>query len=374
MISPSEFLSWLTSEKITQFAGVPDSVLKGLIAGIASNPDVDHHVTTANEGAAVAYAIGCYLERGQPAAVYMQNSGLGNALNPLISLAHKRVYGIPVLLVIGWRGEPGRHDEPQHLPQGAATRALLDAAGIANEVLDSSEAVAKHQVLHLIMRMRLDPQPHAILVPAKVFNEYKVGTFATLDLPLTREGALELVIQQIPQNARVVVTAGMLGREFWELRHQRSETLANDFLATGGMGHAVSIAHGIAQSSPFRPVWCLDGDGSVIMHLGTLPVIGAEKLRNLKHIVFNNFSHDSVGGQRTSAATIEFPVLARSVGYNWAKTVKSKSDVLDSLTQLDQVTGPALLEIQVRPGARENIGRPPAEIFQQGMTFAQPVD
>lgn len=373
MIRAGNFLLWLEKEGLSHIVGVPDSLLRELLAEVEFSWPRGNHIIAANEGGAVGHAIGVFLETGKPAVVYMQNSGLGNAVNPLTSLAHSAIYGTPVVLLIGWRGEPGKPDEPQHLVQGAITLRLLDAMNIPYEILSSQEVQAQSQLNKLVRISVENGGPVALVVPAGVFQASPRGP-TVLEEPsngMTREEALGLVLNQIPQTARVIATTGMLGRELWEQRSLRKQSHSNDFLTVGGMGHSSAIALGIAESSKAREVWCLDGDGALIMHLGTSAVIGNRKPSNLKHIIFNNFSHDSVGGQPTSMNTIDLPRFAESVGYYWVGRAKEPDEVLSLTTALKDSPALSMAEITIRRGSRSGLSRPPNTIFRRGVRFPQ---
>ena len=371
MINPDTFIDWLAEAGITKYVGVPDSLLKSIALTIDSHPQVEHHVIAANEGAAVGFAVGVYLESAKPAAVYLQNSGLGNAVNPLTALAHRDVYGVPMVLIIGWRGEPGRPDEPQHIVQGRITRELLDIIDVPFVVLDQSSDATLGQVRSLVQSTQDSPGPVAIIVPAGTFDTAKATRFATSEFPLTREEALFEVLSVIPEGDRIIATTGMLGRELWEIRKKSGQPTQNDFLVVGGMGHASAIAHGVATANPDATVWCLDGDGSLIMHLGSLAVIGNTRPRNLKHIIFNNYSHDSVGGQATAASSVDFEGLCRSIQYGWVGSTANRNDIHGLVHNLADTLGPALLELKVKKGARSNLGRPPTEVFTPGTHFSR---
>lgn len=369
MINPTVFLDWLAQAEVSHYAGVPDSLLKSLALAIDSHPEIDRHIISANEGAAVGFAVGVYLETEKPAAVYLQNSGLGNAINPLTALAHREVYGTPMVLIIGWRGEPGRPDEPQHMVQGRITGQLLDAVGVPYQVLSQEEQTARKQIQDLIDSMQASPGPVAIIVPAGSFDKATVSDSTQTQLTMTREDALSAVLSVLPVGDRVVATTGMLGRELWEIREKLGQSTENDFLVVGGMGHASAIAHGVASANPETTVWCLDGDGSLLMHLGSLAVIGDDQPHNLKHVLFNNYSHDSVGGQPTAARSVDFKNLCQSVSYSWVGSTVERGQITGLLRQLAKEDGPAMVELRVQKGARSNLGRPPTEVFAPGAHF-----
>ena len=369
MISPQALVAALAAKGITEFVGVPDSLLKPLISLLDRGPRVSKHVIAANEGAAIGFAIGVHLETGKPAAVYLQNSGLGNAVNPLTALAHRGVYGTPMVLLIGWRGEPGRSDEPQHLVQGEITLKLLELMGIPFVVVDQNSNAALDDVSKLIDSMRASPGPVAVVISAGVLEEIHVPSDEDEMLSMTREEALSEVLSVIPAGDRVIATTGMLGRELWEMRNRRVESVDHDFLVVGGMGHAAAIAHGVAFSNADCTVWCLDGDGSLLMHLGTLAVIGDTGTKNLKHVLFNNFSHDSVGGQPTAARSVDFERLCNSLSYVWAGSASSPEKATSVLENLSHTDGPVMAELRVKKGARSDLGRPPVDVFIAGTRF-----
>ena len=368
MIVPEEFVGWLAEQGINRYAGVPDSLLSPLIESLDASTSTAH-VVTASEGGAVGYAIGAFLESGSLCAVYMQNSGLGNAVNPLISLAHEKVYGIPMVLIIGWRGEPGRDDEPQHLVQGQVTVSLLDTLGIPSIILETDSSKAGPQIHRFLSEAATASGPIAILVRNKTFarpdNSIELGG----EFSLSREDALEAVAQKIPNNSRVIASTGMLGRELWELRERTSASHHNDFLVVGGMGHASSIALGIAEANPDVGVWCLDGDGAILMHLGSLAVIGQQKPANLRHIVFNNFAHDSVGGQSTAMGSVDTKKLIQGLGYTWLGSAATFTETSELSAELAAANGPGLVEVRIRTGARSNLGRPSQTIFAPRARF-----
>ncbi len=349
----------LTDNGFDFFAGVPDSLLKNFCAYVSENTRADRHVIAANEGAAVALAAGSYLASGRVGVVYMQNSGLGNAVNPLVSLAAPSVYGVPMLLVIGWRGEPGTKDEPQHVHQGRVTPDMLEALRIGYTELPTNSDEAE-RCLWKAMNLALDAAaPYALLVRKGTFEPH-FPVAAALDeaAPMTREAALTWALAAIDERAVVVATTGYTSRELWEHRRKRGEDDRADFLTVGSMGHASQVAMGVALRRPSRSVYCLDGDGAMIMHMGALAVIGSSGLKNLKHVVLNNGVHDSVGGQPTVCRDIDVPAIARACGYGFAATTDSLAGLAEVFPPFRASKGPCLLEIRIRPGARPDLGRP----------------
>lgn len=347
----------LRKQGLRFFTGVPDSLLKDFCAYITDQVPAADHVIAANEGNAVALAVGHFLGTGEPALVYMQNSGIGNGVNPLLSLADPEVYSIPMLLVIGWRGEPGVKDEPQHVKQGRIMTDLLDAMEIPWRVLDASTKDPAALISAACESMRERMGPAALLVRAGAFERYTLRADRPIDFPMTREDAVKAIVDALDPTDVVVSTTGKTSRELFEHR-KATGVPGNDFLTVGGMGHTASIAMGLARSQPARRVVCLDGDGSAIMHMGSLAVIGNSGLTNLLHVVINNGSHESVGGQPTVGHEIDFPTIARACGYRHASSVSTLEALRESVAMLRQVEGPALLEVKVRIGSRSNLGRP----------------
>jgi phosphonopyruvate decarboxylase len=339
------------------FAGVPDSLLKDFCAYVTDHAPSGDHVIAANEGNAVALAVGHFLGTGRPALVYMQNSGIGNAVNPLLSLADPEVYGIPMLLVIGWRGEPGVKDEPQHVKQGRRMTELLDAMEVPWFLLPPSIDDASGVIAEAGRVMRNRAGPVAVLVRAGTFDRYRLARDVVTDFPMNREDAVKCIAGQLQDDDVIVSTTGKASRELYEYR-QATGTVGNDFLTVGGMGHTASIAMGIAKARPERVVVCLDGDGSAIMHMGALAVIGNAGPPNLLHVLINNGSHDSVGGQPTVGYDIDIPGIAIACGYRQALTATTANEVKEQIARLRRDEGPVLLEVKVNKGARDDLGRP----------------
>jgi phosphonopyruvate decarboxylase len=288
----------------------------------------------------------------------MQNSGIGNAVNPLLSLADPEVYSIPMLMVIGWRGEPGVKDEPQHVKQGRRTTELLDAMEIPWFLLPATLDEASAMIEEAGRRMRERMGPVAILVRTGTFESYELRQDAVTQFPMDREAAIKRIVDRLGDEDIVISTTGKASRELYEYRVERGDGLGNDFLTVGGMGHASSIAMGIAQGQPERVVVCLDGDGSTIMHMGALALIAQADLGNFLHVVINNGSHDSVGGQPTAGYDIDIPAIAMACGYRSAFSVTDADELEEQVTRLRQVQGPVMLEVRVNKGARKDLGRP----------------
>ena len=353
MIDVKKAYEALTASGIDMFTGVPDSLLKNICAYITDTAPHDKHIIAANEGNAVGIAAGHYLATGRPALVYMQNSGLGNTVNPLLSLADEKVYSIPMVLMIGWRGEPGVHDEPQHVKQGEVTLALLDAMQIPYVILEDTAQI-QAQVALAMQRMA----PTAIVVRKGTFGSYKLKNVRSNANPLSREAAMKLVVDHLRADDVIVSTTGKLSRELFEYREAQQQGHGHDFLTVGSMGHSSSIALGIALEKPQRRVFCFDGDGAFIMHTGALGIIASMKPKNLVHILFNNNAHESVGGQPTIGYEIDAVAMATASGYRQALRATTRQEMEDALQQLEHTDGPVLLELRVSIDSREDLGRP----------------
>ena len=382
MIKVDTFLACLQASGVTFFTGVPDSLLKSFCAYVTDTCG-ENHLIAANEGGAVGLAAGHYLATGKPALVYMQNSGQGNAVNPLASLADPDVYSIPMVLLVGWRGEPGVKDEPQHVKQGKVTLLLFETLGIPTEVLPEDESEALELTRKMVERAKSEKRPVALVVRKGLFAEYKLQNKVPDIAELKREDAIQGILSPLPDDTVVVSTTGMISREVYETRERLGQDHTRDFLTVGSMGHAIMIALGIAKAQPMRKVICLDGDGASIMHLGNMAICGQSSCSNLTHIVLNNAAHDSVGGQPTVGGKIDFEKIAEELGYNvlqspqdqyigarqlgveeiadgmkWLISVEEQvnQNEPDSLDELPKK--PNFILFQVAKGARKDLGRP----------------
>ena len=358
MLNCERLYNLLLEKGIEFYSGVPDSLLKHFCAFISDNTKEEKHTITANEGNAIALAAGYHIATGKIGLVYMQNSGQGNALNPLMSLADKEVYGIPMLLLIGWRGEPGVKDEPQHVKQGKITTSLLETLDIPYEILPQAQDEAKKVITKIINVAQEQSKPCALVVQKGTFESYKLKTIVQNRYVLSREEAIKTVISKVEPLDVVVSTTGKISRELFEYREEINEDHSRDFLTVGSMGHSSHIALGIALSQPERNVYCLDGDGSVIMHMGSMAIIGSKKPKRFKHIVLNNGAHDSVGGQPTVGFQIDIPKIAEACFYNTIIHVEKREELKEKLELFKQSVGPSLIEIMVNKGARKDLGRP----------------
>ncbi len=369
MILVKKYFEVFINEGIDFFTGVPDSVLKFFASYIDDNLQAKNHVITANEGAAIALASGYHLATNKVPVVYMQNSGLGNAVNPLISLVGKEVYNIPLILIIGWRGEPSAKDEPQHLQQGKITLQMLELMDIPFIVLNENEQDSIAKTTQLINDTKELRKTHAILIKRNLFSSYKARPKKEITFQLSREDAMKVVVQNLGENDVVVSTTGKLSRELFEYRESLGQNHESDFLTVGSMGHASMIALGIAREKENHAVYCFDGDGAVLMHAGSLSNIGDSGLENYKHIVFNNGAHESVGGQKTLALDINMPMIALANGYSNVKTVSSIEDLKEALIELKNNGQLSFLEIKVKIESRQNLGRPTTSPVENKIAF-----
>lgn len=367
---PKFFVEYLEKKGLSFFSGVPDSLLKDLCAYITGNCPPEKHIIAANEGAAVGLAAGYYLATGKPGVVYMQNSGTGNAINPLLSLADSDVYSIPMLLVIGWRGEPGIHDEPQHVKQGKVQEALLSSLGYRYEIMGADSNSVMIQMESMISEMNEKKTPVVLLVRKGSFAEYTLPSIKENPYSMTREDAIKVVLSASQKTDLFVSTTGMASREIYELREASGEGHASDFLTVGSMGHALMIASGIALFQK-KTVYCIDGDGAAIMHLGSLGIAANIAPKNLRHIVINNGAHDSVGGQPTIGYSLPFPAIAKDLGYKNVFQAINSTEIEASLKRMSKCAGPSFLEIRVRGGARKNLGRPKTTPVENKIAFME---
>jgi len=360
------FYDNLIKNGIDFFTGVPDSLLKDFCAYVTDNAPEEKNIIAANEGNAIALAAGHHLATKKFALVYMQNAGLGNTINPLTSLADEEVYSIPMLLLIGWRGEPDVKDEPQHKKMGKITLQLLETLGIPYVILNGNyEEIIKNAIIH----MKNKKSPYAIVVKKDTFEKYELKNKKITNYELNREGAIKTIVNLLDEDDIVVSTTGMASRELFEIREANKQGHEKDFLTVGSMGHSSSIALGIALEKPDRQVYCFDGDGALIMHMGALAIIGQLKPKNFKHIVFNNYAHDSVGGQPTAALNMNIPLVAKANGYAAAFSAKTKEEIINKIGKIKSMNGPVLLEIKVNKGARKDLGRPTTTPIQNKEDF-----
>ena len=339
-------------KKISFYTGVPDSVLKNLIDCFDNNKKIKH-IISPNEGSAIALAIGNFLSTKKIPCVYMQNSGLGNAINPLISIAHKKVYSIPLFLLIGWRGSPKKNDEPQHLAKGKITPDLLKLLNIKFCILKGNKDFKK--INKLIKYAYSSKSPVACLIEKDNIELKKIKKKNNNNF-LRKDFIFEL-LKNIPNNSRIISTTGYTSRELHQIRKQYKITKGKDFYMVGGMGHSAMVALGYSLYSN-KQIICLDGDGSILMHLGSLRTLGFFGKKNIKHILLNNNSHESVGGQTTTAYKINFKKLVLSLGYKKYYKINKKINLNLKIKNFLKSKGPSFLEVIISNGSLSKLSRP----------------
>lgn len=371
MIKPSEFISEL-DQFIDFYTGVPDSLLKDFCAFLSDSKSDHQHIIAANEGNSVALAAGHYLGTGKPSLVYMQNSGLGNTVNPLVSLTDRDVYRIPLLLLVGWRGEPGKKDEPQHVKQGKITTSLLECLGIDYAVIDENSDI---KGVLLKARSYLDQElPFAIVVKKGCFEPYQLQHKKADLSDFSREEALDVILEHTDDSGFFVSTTGTISRELFELRGKREQGHNRDFLIVGSMGHTSQIAAGVALSRKEKRVYCVDGDGSVLMHMGSLAVNASVSPDNLVHFVLNNGAHDSVGGQPTVASDLSLDKIASSCGYKNCFSCSNPGELKKALQEVAENKVLSLIEVRVKKGSRKDLGRPTVSPVECKKAFMAELD
>ncbi|MCR5747488.1 MAG: phosphonopyruvate decarboxylase [Lachnospiraceae bacterium] len=352
------------------YTGVPDSQLKALCNYLMDTYGIDpnHHMIAANEGNCAALAAGYHLATGKVPVVYMQNSGEGNIINPAASLLNEKVYAIPVIFVIGWRGEPGVHDEPQHIYQGEVTVKLLDDMGITSYVVTKDTTADDLKKVMEDYRKKLAEGHDTAFVIAKGALNYDGKTVYSNSHKMKREDIIEHIAKASGDDM-IVSTTGKASRELFEIRERAGQDHGHDFLTVGSMGHASSIALGVAVNKKDRRIWCIDGDGALIMHMGAMAVMGSVKPDNLIHIVINNESHETVGGMPTAAGNIEIPGVAKACGYPNAVSVDTPEALDRELEAAKERKELSLIEVKCAIGARDDLGRPTTTAIENKEAF-----
>ncbi|HBN45833.1 MAG TPA: phosphonopyruvate decarboxylase [Candidatus Marinimicrobia bacterium] len=371
-INPTDFYDQLASHGVDFFTGVPDSLLKEFCLCIDDRIPSDKHIITANEGNAVALAAGYYLANKTLPLVYMQNSGLGNAINPLLSLCDPEVYSIPMLVMIGWRGEPGVKDEPQHVKQGKIQLELLETMDIPYETISKDDEQFASKISSAVEIAKNESRPSVLLIKKGTFEKYGKEIQKVENQRMLREEALDIILENLDENAVVVSTTGKTSREIFEIRERKGQAHEQDFLTVGSMGHCSSIAMGIALAKPNREVVCIDGDGAMLMHLGSLTSIASLNPKNFHHMLMNNEVHESVGGQDTAAKNVDLSAIVAAVGISNIFKAETPDELKTCITDFMAAAGPAFLEVKIRPGSRGDLGRPtikPVDNKKDFMTF-----
>ena len=354
------------------YTGVPDSQLKALCDYMMNTYGIDsnHHIIAANEGNCTAIAAGYHLATGRVSVVYMQNSGEGNIINPAASLLNDNVYAIPVVFIIGWRGEPGIHDEPQHIYQGKITLKLLEDMDIDFFVIGKDTSDDEVLLAMDKFRTSIDEGKSVAFVVRKGALEYNNPVKYQNDNTMVREEIIKHIVKVSGEDP-IISTTGKASRELFEIREANGQSHKYDFLTVGSMGHSSSIALGVALNKPDQKIWCIDGDGAALMHMGAMALIGTNKPKNLVHIIINNGAHETVGGMPTAAANIDIVAAAKACGYPYAVSVDS-FDMLDSeLEKIKKLNELSLIEVKCSIGARSDLGRPTTAAIDNKKKFME---
>ena len=352
------------------YSGVPDSQLKALCDYLMNTYGIDkhHHIIAANEGNCTALAAGYHLATGKVPVVYMQNSGEGNIINPVASLLNDKVYAIPMVFIIGWRGEPGVHDEPQHIYQGEVTVKLMEDMDIKTFIIgkDTTEDEVKSAMSEFNELLKKGKNVAFIIRKGALEYDEKVEYKNNYDM--VREEIIQHIVKVTGEDP-IVSTTGKASRELFETREANSQSHKYDFLTVGSMGHSSSIALGVALNKPNKKIWCVDGDGAVLMHMGSMAVLGANAPENLVHIVINNGAHETVGGMPTVAANIDMVAAAKACGYPNAVSVDSFEALDSELKKAKERSELSLIEVKCSIGARADLGRPTTTALENKENF-----
>lgn len=372
MIKIQDFVKAMNSDF---FVGVPDSRLKELCGFLISEygSNSKNHMIAANEGNAVGIAAGYHLATGKTPVVYMQNSGQGNVINPITSLLDRRVYGIPVIFIVGWRGEPGVKDEPQHIFQGEITKELFDVVDIPVSIVDKNTSIEDlSRTMDDFNKYLNDGRSVAILVKDGSFESDTVMKYKNC-YDMTRESIIE-IITDVSGDDPIISTTGKTSRELFEIRANAGVGHGRDFLTVGSMGHSSSIALGVAMNKPEKTVWCIDGDGAVLMHMGGMAVIGASYADNFVHILINNEAHESVGGMPNASENVDYCEVAKACGYKSVCRVDDKATLKEILLSAKKTHTLTFIEIKAAIGARKDLGRPTTSPIENKEAFMSHID
>ena len=352
------------------YTGVPDSQLKALCNYLMHTYGIDpkHHLIAANEGNCTALAAGYHLATGKVPVVYMQNSGQGNIINPVASLLSDKVYAIPVIFVIGWRGEPGVHDEPQHIYQGEVTLKLMEDMDIATFIINKTTTEEELTAAMASFRPLLSKGKSVAFVVRKGGLAFDEAVTYANEYPMTREEIIGHIVDAAGDDI-IVSTTGKASRELFEIREARGQGHGNDFLTVGSMGHSSSIALGVAIQKPGTRVWCVDGDGAMLMHMGSMAVLGSQAPANMIHIVINNQAHETVGGMPTVAGSMSPAGVAKACGYPHAVCVSTAADFCQALEDAKARHELSFIEVMSSIGARDDLGRPTTTAAENKYNF-----
>lgn len=366
-----ELLEQIEKRGIHVVAGVPDSTLKQFCDGLKTYQGNLRHYVPANEGAAVGIAVGSFLASGKPACVYMQNSGIGNIVNPLTSLANIEVYGIPILFIVGWRGESGVKDEPQHVFQGRITCTMFDTLEVPYAVIDKNTTISEMMaILEKAWAIMESNRQFAIIVKKDTFEPDEEYAWTNGNL-LVREQVLSEILKTIPREALVIATTGKISRELYDQSNRLFGNHENIFMSVGGMGHASMIALGIAEERPEKQIVCIDGDGAALMHMGALPFIASRRPQNFTHIIINNKAHESVGAMPTGCQKADFVKIAKASGYKDTYLIQSYDEICLIKEKMNEMQGPILFEVPVTLASRADLCRPRETAGENKLSFME---
>lgn len=354
------------------YTGVPDSQLKALCNFLMDSYGIEshHHMIAANEGSCTALAAGYHLATGKIPVVYMQNSGEGNIINPVASLLNDKVYAIPVIFIVGWRGEPGIYDEPQHIYQGEVTVKLLEDMDISSFIIGKDTTEEELKVAMDQFKIRLQQGKDVAFVVRKGALSYEKKVEYKNEYGMTREEIIQHVVKVTGEDP-IISTTGKASRELFETREANGQSHKYDFLTVGSMGHSSSIALGVAVNKPDAKVWCVDGDGAVLMHMGAMAVLGANKPKNMVHIVINNGAHETVGGMPTVAGQIDLVAIASACGYPYAVCASDFEELDRELENAKEREALSFIEVKCSIGARDDLGRPTTTALENKNNFME---
>ena len=357
MIDQAKFINQLKKKGVQFITGVPDTLLNDFCLSLEEYWDNDKHVIAANEGNSIGLAAGYHLSTNTIPFVYMQNSGIGNCVNPLLSLTEKNIYSIPMVLLVGWRGEPGSNDHPQHAKQGELTIPMLESMGVQCRIVENDDEKASNDLDWAIETAKITNHPVALIARKGVFHKGEKSDFEIDNrYELSREEAIKVIIKNAPQNSLFVASTGRATRELHAVREIFQQSHKTDFLNVGAMGHTSSIALGMAIANRNRLIICIDGDSSTIMHLGAITTTGKMKPTNILHIVLNNGVHESVGGQKSAGQLINLTEIAKNSGYNTLSApITTKQDLIDAITKFKIEDGPNFIDFHIQKGIRKDL-------------------
>lgn len=356
MLDQKQVFDTLAQNGVTFFTGVPDSYLNGFCNYALAN-FADRNIIAANEGNAVGIACGHYFATKEIPLVYMQNSGMGNVINPLASLSEKDVYAVPMLLLIGWRGEGNTEpNHPQHKLQGEITTKLLDVMHIPYSILTDNNDDFKAVISKAVAYCKETRQSYGLIAPKGVMAAAEKANNVDDVYPMSREEAIEVILDNMPADTIYSATTGRATRELFFLRERRNETKAHDYLNVGSMGHASSVALGIAMSQPRRNVVCLDGDSACIMHMGAMTMVSKLNVPNFMHIVLNNGAHESVGGQPSAGHKLNFTKIAESCGYaTVSKPAETEAELIEAINKLRDCGKASFIDCRIHKGLNSKL-------------------